>query len=199
MIIDYLHKSMVQDYRTKSLSRLLDPLLESEGRVLDIGCGDGKIDFFIQNQKPEIHIEGIDPLARDDSFIKVTLFDGSHIPFDDKTFDSSLLIDVLHHTENPVEILLEAKRVTKNHIIIKDHIKSDMWSEVLLKMMDKAGNERYGVPLPFNYLSKSEWNELFDITGLNIVSYNKAPKLYWFPLSIVFVGTLHFIAKLKVK
>ncbi len=199
MIIDYLHKSLVQNYRTKTLSRLITSLLQTGEKVLDIGCGDGQIDHLIQKQLPGIHIAGIDLFVRDTSFIGVSQFDGKHIPFNDKAFDISLLIDVLHHTVNPIEILLEAKRVTKNHIIIKDHVKSGQWSEFLLKMMDKAGNERYGVQLPFNYFTKNEWDKLFDETGLTIVSYNKSPGLYWFPLSIVFDGSLHFIAKLKEK
>lgn len=199
MIIDYFHKRLVQGYRIKSLSRLITSLLQTNKRVLDIGCGDGQIDSIIKKQLPDIHIEGIELLEKDGRNIKITIFDGSHIPFEDNSFDCSLLIDVLHHTVNPIEVLLEAKRVTNGHIIIKDHIKSGKWSEFLLKMMDKAGNERYGVPLPFNYLSKSEWNVLFENTGLTIVSYNKSPGLYWFPLSIVFDGNLHFIAKLKVK
>ncbi len=82
MIIDHLHKSLVQGYRINSLSRLLVPLLEPKGKVLDIGCGDGKIDCLIKKQLPDIHLEGIELLERDDRNIKVTLFDGSHIPFE---------------------------------------------------------------------------------------------------------------------
>jgi ubiquinone/menaquinone biosynthesis C-methylase UbiE len=49
MIIDYFHKSLVQEYRTKTLSRLITSLLQTGEKVIDIGCGDGQIDHLIQN------------------------------------------------------------------------------------------------------------------------------------------------------
>ena len=67
-------------------------------------------------------ITGIDVLLRDHTHIPVVEFDGTTIPFPDRSFDTLVFVDVLHHTNDPVLLLREAARVARNTIVIKDCI-----------------------------------------------------------------------------
>jgi SAM-dependent methyltransferase len=144
-----------------------------------------------------VNIYGVDILVRETTYITVTEFDGNVLPFEDKEFDAVIFIDVLHHIENPIDILLEAKRVSKGTIIIKDHFREGLFAKSTLKFMDYVGNAHYGVALPYNYLTRREWENLFAELGLSISSVDTKLNLYKFPFSLLFDRRLHFIASLQ--
>ena len=180
------------------LSGLIERAAEAGDNILDIGCGDGLIDHLVMQKRPEVTIRGIDLLVREKPMIPVTGFDGEHIPFDNDAFDTSILIDVLHHTEDPRILLKEAVRVTKKNILIKDHIRSGPWSEFILKMMDYAGNAHHGVNLPYNYLTWDQWQRLFLEAGVQQSSIINRLKLYSIPMTFIFDRNLHFFISLDV-
>jgi SAM-dependent methyltransferase len=192
-----LHKKLIYNRRMNVLSARISSSIPENARVLDIGCGDGKIDWLIKQNKPSLNIEGIDVLVRNETFIRVTGFNGSVIPFPDKCFDVSLLIDVLHHTDHPSVLLKEAARVTKDVILVKDHAKEGILAGPTLKLMDYAGNAHHNVRLPFNYLTLKEWQDLFKETGLKIIKITTKLGLYPIPLTYFFDRDLHVFVILK--
>ena len=196
--IGFFHSYLVYGRRIRVLSDLIEASVCTGDKILDIGCGDGLIDHLIMQKKPDVNIRGIDILVRETPMIPVTVFDGVHIPFENDFFDNSILIDVLHHTENPQALLKEAARVTKKNILIKDHIKSGVWSEMILKMMDYAGNAHHGVNLPYNYLTWDQWLELFRETGVKKSRIINRMKLYSFPMTLIFDSNLHFFISLDI-
>lgn len=54
--------------------------------------------------------------------IQFQIIDGSHLPFLDNSFDIVLINYVLHHSKNPTALLNEAKRVTKDKVIIYEDL-----------------------------------------------------------------------------
>jgi len=74
-------------------------------RILDVGCGDGLVDVFLEKTFPSFSINAIDVSADSIALAKekqlhntvFSQFDGLHIPFDDNSFDLILLASVLHH------------------------------------------------------------------------------------------------------
>jgi len=196
MITKKFHDKFVYNRRMDLLSNIISKQLYDGQKILDIGCGDGKIDYLIM-QKKDVNIIGVDVLVRDTTYIPVQKYNGRVLPFDDNEFDSVLFIDVLHHIAIPYDILKEAKRVTKNNIIIKDHLREGVLAYSTLKFMDYIGNAHYGVRLPYNYLNKGEWNTLFHRIGLACQGCNTKLNLYPFPFSLFFDRQLHFIATLN--
>ena len=196
MITKKLHDKFVYNRRMDLLSNIISKQLYDGQKILDIGCGDGKIDYLIM-QKKEVDIIGVDVLVRDTTYIPVREYDGRVLPFNDNEFDSVLFIDVLHHIDTPHDILKEAKRVSKKNIIIKDHLREGVFAYSTLKFMDYVGNVHYGVRLPYNYLNKSEWDTLFREVGLRWQEYITKLNLYPFPFNLFFDRMLHFIATLN--
>jgi hypothetical protein len=76
-----------------------------------------------------------------------------------------VFIDVLHHTNDPVLLLREAARVARNTIVIKDHTLDGFAAGPTLRFMDRIGNRRYNVALPYNYWPKQQWLSAFEALG----------------------------------
>ena len=180
------------------LSDIIGRQLQNGAKVLDVGCGDGKIDKLIM-QKKEVDIYGVDVLIRDETYIPVTKYDGELLPYEDNAFDAILFIDVLHHIKNPIDILKEAKRVARDRIIIKDHLLKGLFAYSTLKFMDYFGNAHYGVELPYNYLHKNEWDQCFSDLSLTIKEHKIKLNLYPFPFNLIFDRHLHFVANLSIE
>ncbi len=197
--IGKLHAAAVFPRRVDRLVELLGGLLPKSARVLDIGSGDGSIAWQIMQQRPDLKIEGIDVLVRENTKIPTQAFDGQLIPFADRTFDVAMFVDVLHHTDAPQELMREAARVSKQNVVIKDHLRHGPFSGAILRFMDYVGNAHHGVRLPYNYLSPERWEELYRAAGLSSIRTIRELGLYPWPASAIFDSNLHFISVLQKK
>ncbi len=91
----------------------------TDGLVLDIGCGSGYGSFKLKELGYDV--TGIDlsekmiELAKNHLGSDVPLYVGSvdELPFKDESFNHALLINVIEWTENPIDALIEIKRILK--------------------------------------------------------------------------------------
>lgn len=118
------------------LARVLWIRLNSVGSVLDVACGEGfvySLDFKITFPSFTIHVPKVDTIALDlknyniyrrpgkpdvpklENFIRG---DAQTLPFKDKSFDTVTLSEVLEHPLNPIQVLREAKRVSRKRILV---------------------------------------------------------------------------------
>ena len=149
--------------------RLLAHLSDHQ-RVLDVGAGDGQIAQALMRGRPGLSVTGVDIGVRPGAAIPMLAYDGRRLPFADRSFDLVLLVDMLHHAEDPTAVLIEASRVARRRILIKDHYWESRWDRWLLTVSDYLGNQAYGVPLPYAFLRMEQWHALFRASGLNILS-----------------------------
>jgi SAM-dependent methyltransferase len=180
------------------LSKRLAPLFPNDAKVLDVGCGDGLIAKLIGDQRPDLTLEGIDVLVRPHTHIPVRAFDGQHIDAPDQSFDAVLIVDVLHHTDDPTILLREAARVARKCIILKDHTRNGLLAGPTLAFMDWVGNARHGVALPYNYWPRQRWLATAAELGLTIGRWDDRLQLYPWWARCVFERKLHFVARLEV-
>lgn len=187
---------MVHGRRIRKLHEHLTRIIpEDTASLLDVGCGDGLLSSLIKQDRKDISLTGIDVLVRQNSKIYVQEFNGSQIPFPDKSFDAVMLIDVLHHTNDPNTLIAESARVARNCVIIKDHVKSGKISGSILRFMDWIGNRSHGVVLPYNYMSEEEMAKNVSQNGLHEDIRITSLKLYPFPATLIFDSSLHFISR----
>lgn len=194
-----LHGRLVFERRVQVLAKRLAAMIPQDASVLDVGCGDGRIDALLASCRPDIRIQGIDVLERPHSHVPVSLFDGRTIPLDDRSFDVVLFVDVLHHTEDPEILLKEARRVSANCVVVKDHCADGFLAVPTLRFMDWVGNAPHGVVLPYNYWPEARWIQAFSSLSFIIQEWTAALKLYPWPFSIAFDRRLHFIARLTAR
>jgi ubiquinone/menaquinone biosynthesis C-methylase UbiE len=196
-IVKTMHNRLVYSRRMQLLAEKMSRELPAQAKILDVGCGDGKIDALIMQKRPDVVIEGIDVLVRPQTHIPVTAFDGNKIPHPDGSFDVVMFIDVLHHCLHPEQLLEEAKRVAKKAVLLKDHAREGILAGPTLRFMDWFGNAHHGVSLPYNYWSRSQWDHCLQDLGLKVGQWHDRLELYPWPATWFFDRRLHFIASLE--
>jgi SAM-dependent methyltransferase len=192
------HQTFIGTRRVQVLCHHLSPLFPEAARVLDVGCGDGALAARIRNARSDVDVSGIDVLVRPETAIPVATFDGRKLPYADRSFDATLLVNVLHHADDPEALLAEAARVSSRWVILADHVLRGPLSRLLLRFMDDVGNRRFGVALPYDYLSEARWHAAFEQLELSVETWIPRLGLYQPPLDWVFGGSLHFVARLAV-
>jgi len=105
-------------------------LLPAEGRLLDVGCGTGMLDYAIAKSRPGLHILGVDidrrAIELANRYSRLPNLEFAAMPLREVTgsFDCVSFVDVMHHaTEDEARGLLEeVERLIPDggHILIKD-------------------------------------------------------------------------------
>jgi len=134
--------------------------LYCKGKILDIGCGDL---CLTNTTKLDIRsVESADIVG-----------DAEFLPFKNKTFDTTVVSDVLHHCKNIDNKIDEIKRVTKKRIIIKDHCFYSKLSFFIICFCDWITNFIYHIKCNYNFLSRQQWYKLFKENNLNLIEEPK--------------------------
>lgn len=180
----------------RTLAARLASVIPPNARVLDVGCGDGAVAALLMQSREDLEVSGIDVFVRPTTHIPVVAFDGHRIPFDDAEFDAVVFVDVLHHTEDPMELLREAVRVAPGAIIVKDHAADGPLARPILRLMDWVGNAHHGVALPYNYWSTPRWQRAVAELGLRTEVWQTSLGLYPPPASWIFERELHLLCRL---
>ena len=103
--------------------KIVCSLISNNSRVLDLGCGDGKLLKILKNEK---NVKGLGVEINQDSVLEA-LQKGLNIvqedldkgleEFQDKSFDFAILNQTLQSTKNPEFVIYEMLRVAKKCII----------------------------------------------------------------------------------
>jgi len=190
-----LHRRLVFDRRRDRLAAALVAALPDESsHVLDIGCGSGEIGSDLEDAGHRVI--GVEVLARETCAIPFARFDGRRLPFPDGAFDDAVIVDVLHHTADPTAVLAEARRVTTGSVVLKDHFAESGRARFTLGVMDWVGNRQFGVGRDGAYLSRAQWDDVFDAAGLAVGDLSESLDLYPTPAKPFFENGLHFVARL---
>lgn len=166
---------------------------------LDIGSGNGSMTRRIEKEtNGGARIQGIDLCSHQYSAVAgASTYDGTCLPYDDRSFDFVLLIDVLHHAADPRTLLIESSRVARRFVIVKDHTYQHWHEYMVLSFMDFVGNLGYGNNHLGSYRKENEWQELFQTCGLVEEKMKRELLIYPFPLSSVIRPHLNFVTLLR--
>jgi SAM-dependent methyltransferase len=137
-------------------------------RMLDFGAGDGWFAQAFRENKLAKEVVAVDVQPRKQCFVPTQVYDGRHLPFDDRAFELVISIDVLHHCPDPRASLREALRCTDRYFLIKDHTHRGLMGKLMLCILDEVGNRRFGVPSLYHYQRGFEWSSCFEEAGFQL-------------------------------
>lgn len=131
---------------------------------LDIGAGTGRFSLHLQDNSHEVVPIDIVDKSVDD--VEIEYFDGASIPKADNSFDTSIFMFVLHHTDTQIELLKEAARVTKDYIIIAEDIVENRLGQILGNIHLNTSPWEKGND---SFRSRKGWLKIFEENDLELV------------------------------
>lgn len=156
--------------KARSKMKRLEKFLRDRENILDIGCGNGA--FVLLCRKARMKVDTID-VRNKSAFgsVRPQVYDGTNLPFADKTFDTAMLITVLHHTPSPEEILKEAIRVADKLVVMED-VYTGTWQKYLTWWVDSLVNLEFRGH-PHTNKTDAEWKRCFTDLGLELETYRE--------------------------
>lgn len=173
---DYSTYWSKREYEHRAEVLVLDKLLKKEKGdwFLDIGGSFGRVtkQYYSKYSHPVIVDYSLKTLQKNYSRLKkefpnieLIAANAYHLPFKDSSFDSSLMIRVLHHIERQDEYITEISRILKNNGIYiqeyanKTHIKAVIRGLVTLNL-SIFNKEPYQQPNKQNYEGTKEGSKV---------------------------------------
>lgn len=153
--------------RATSVVRRISTDLDHIQIVLDIGTGTGHVANLLRQVGMTVTAIDVDDLRSTDEH-QIVIFDGIHLPFGDATFEAALILDVLHHTACPVELLAEARRVAAK-LIVMESLRGGYAQRFLMFFLDRLINLEFGRGAVGQKVDR-EWREIFRAAALNVES-----------------------------
>jgi SAM-dependent methyltransferase len=103
-------------FLTKTLTELAP---RARGQLLDVGCGQKPYEhLFRPYVDAYVGVEFGETFTKTNSSVKTAspdiVYDGKTLPFENKSFDTILSIQVLEHTPTPGHLIIEMSRVMKD-------------------------------------------------------------------------------------
>lgn len=141
------------------------PYLKSSKKIIDIGSGTGDVAYLLQKKGKKITPVDVGNF-HGPRLVKTTIYDGKILPFKNKSFDTALLLMVLHHTPNPESVFKEAARIADELVIIETSYTSPV-NKIFTVISDAIGNLRLDA-FWNSYKIDKEWREIFEKHGFKI-------------------------------
>lgn len=176
----FVNESIMFPRRYAFLTEELAPFLAGCSSILDVGSSNGRLVKKL-TEGLDVTVRGVDVHVQANAVIPIDSYDGKVLPFADRSFDCVMLIDVLHHADDPVALLLEATRVANKQVLIKDHYYDNQLDWFVLKWADHFGNDPMGIRLPNNYLDRSAWSSAIARSQLRLLHEKRFMKLSYDP------------------
>jgi trans-aconitate methyltransferase len=183
---DYSQNSSAQFQWALPLVEMLK--LEGHERILDVGCGDGKITALLAERVPRGHVVGIDHSEAmvdfaSKSFVKdnlrFALGDAADLPFASE-FDVVFSNATLHWLRNPLPALQGMQRalVIGGRAVMQMGGKGNAASilGVLQGLAKTDPWKALDIPLPYGFYGPDEYADWLAIAGLRPVRLELVPK-----------------------
>jgi len=177
--------------RSETVVSRIKPYIKKGIKLIDIGSGSGDVASLLQSQGFEVTPVDVADF-HGPRMIKTTIYDGKTLPFKDKSFDTALLLMVMHHTPNPEIVFKEASRVAKEVIVIETSYTTKL-NRYFTIISDAIGNLRLEI-FWNSYKNNLDWSKYFKSEGYAVTDTHQ----YW-DRNFGLIPFLHILYYLRQK
>ncbi len=184
----FYRSSIGKKWVANKLEPVLPHLSVSE-KIIDIGSGNGMITYTLKTKGYQVTPLDVANLSIVPT-VETVVYDGQKMPFENQTFDTALLLTVLHHCPDPIIVLKEAQRIAKQLIIIED-VYSNPIQKYLTFAMDTLVNFGHS-SMTYQNKSDTEWQITFEKLGLQLEQCTSNRVLLFFRQNTYVLKATHF-------
>jgi ubiquinone/menaquinone biosynthesis C-methylase UbiE len=105
------------DRRARKIVDRIQPHLPADGTVLDFGCGTGHNAKELRRRRPDAEVLEADVVQMNPSTTMLRIA-SDRIPLDNAAVRCTVLCYVLHYSLDPIAVLREIRRVTRDRVIL---------------------------------------------------------------------------------
>jgi SAM-dependent methyltransferase len=139
--------------------------------LLDLGSGPGLIAQTIHERAGmQVTLADVIDYSMTD-LPTVIISEGGCIPLKDRSVDTTLIYVVLHHADDPLQLLDEAVRVTRTRIVIMEGYVDDEATYLVNCFFDWFLNrivQGRDINMPLNFHTTAEWHQIFAGRNLRV-------------------------------
>lgn len=156
--------------RAETIFQKIAPYL-SGNKILDFGAGNGLLGESI-NVNTQKDVTLVDVIDHNFSSLPMHIISQQGVvPFPDKSFNTTIVYLVLHHSDDPINTLKEIIRVTKNRVIIMEgyiDTASIKESNIFFDWFCNRVLLQADINVPLNFYTTNEWKEIFKENKLKV-------------------------------
>jgi len=94
--------------------------LSKRTKVLEVGAGSGYFSYYLNKHCNLLATDSNKGILSLNPIKNKKVCDGNNLPFRDNSFDVVMAFDLLHHVDNPEQVIKELKRVSRKYIVLTE-------------------------------------------------------------------------------
>ena len=164
------YRIFAKTYKRAAQKMCLDcqDFIQKGSKILDLGCGSGIIGMTFQDFF-QAKVIGVDIKDNRIYPLPFKIINGKSLLFPENSFDVVLINYVLHHSGDPILLLKEAKRVTKDKIVVYEDLPEGLLSRIICKIHGISFDGIFKNQNQTSFRPEREWEKNFKKIGLNII------------------------------
>jgi len=163
----------------REMCRECEKFVPCDSQILDLGCGSGivskEFEKFFNSE-----VLGLDIIDNRVIPIPFRLYKGDDLKFlKDNSYEAVLINFVLHHCQNPIELLKESKRVSSKTIVIYENLNEGLLSKLFCFLHGISfacffqKNSNRG-----KFCTDGQWRKIFNDLGMDVVFSKRVSSWY---------------------